>query len=70
MFFQEHDGDENWRASSVDICSGAIVLLTPERGVKSFVQEVARKFPEEMLLRHNARDKRYFDLFRVNVITG
>jgi dipeptidyl aminopeptidase/acylaminoacyl peptidase len=70
IFFQERDGDENWRASSVDIASGAIVPLTPERGVKSFVQELDVKFPDEVLLRHNARDKRYFDLFRVNVVTG
>jgi dipeptidyl aminopeptidase/acylaminoacyl peptidase len=70
VFFQERDGDENWRASSVDLASGAIVPLTPERGVKAYWQEADRKFPEEMLFKHNARDKRYFDLFRVNVVTG
>jgi dipeptidyl aminopeptidase/acylaminoacyl peptidase len=70
VFFQERDGDENWRASSVDLGSGAIVPLTPERGVKAYWQESDRKFPEEMLFNHNARDKRYFDLFRVNLVTG
>jgi dipeptidyl aminopeptidase/acylaminoacyl peptidase len=70
VFFQERDGDENWRASSVDIESGAIAPLTPERGVKSFLQELDRKFPDEVLLRHNQRDKRFFDLFRSNVVTG
>ncbi len=70
VFFQERDGDENWRASSVDLMSGAIVPLTPERGVKAYWQESDRKFPEEMLFTHNARDKRYFDLFRVNIVTG
>jgi dipeptidyl aminopeptidase/acylaminoacyl peptidase len=70
VFFRERDGDENWRASSVDIESGAIVPLTPERGVRSFLQELDRKFPEEVLLRHNQRDKRFFDLFRSNVVTG
>ena len=70
VFFQERDGDENWRASSVDLGSGAIVPLTPERGVKAYWQEADRKFPDEMLFKHNARDKRYFDLFRVNVVTG
>jgi dipeptidyl aminopeptidase/acylaminoacyl peptidase len=70
VFFQERDGDENWRASSVDLGSGAIVPLTPERGVKAYWQEADGKFPEEMLLKHNARDKRYFDLFRVNIVTG
>jgi dipeptidyl aminopeptidase/acylaminoacyl peptidase len=70
VFLREHDGDENWRMLSVDIASGAVVLLTPERGVLSFLQEADHKFPEEILLRHNARDKRYFDLFRVNLVTG
>ncbi|HEU0082042.1 MAG TPA: S9 family peptidase [Bradyrhizobium sp.] len=70
VYYQERDGDENWRASSVDIDSGATVLLTPERGVKALVQEVDRKFPSEMLFRHNARDRRYFDLYRINIETG
>jgi dipeptidyl aminopeptidase/acylaminoacyl peptidase len=70
VFFQEHDGDENWRASSVDIDTGESVLLTPERGVKSFLQELDPRFPEEVLLRHNERDKRFFDLFCTNIGTG
>jgi hypothetical protein len=70
VFFRERDGDENWRAASVDITSGAVVPLTPEQGVKSFLQEIDRKFPDEMLIRHNARDKSRFDLFRVNIVTG
>ncbi|MHC2439205.1 S9 family peptidase [Bradyrhizobium sp. USDA 4451] len=70
VFFRERDGDENWRAASVDVTDGKIVPLTPEAGVKSFVQESDRKFPDEMLLQHNQRDKRYFDLYRVNIVTG
>jgi dipeptidyl aminopeptidase/acylaminoacyl peptidase len=70
VFFQERDGDENWRASSVDITNGSIVPLTPPHGVRSFLQGHDHKFPDEMLVRHNARDKRYFDLFRVNIVTG
>jgi dipeptidyl aminopeptidase/acylaminoacyl peptidase len=70
IFFRDRDGDENWRAFSVDIKTDAIVPLTPEQGVKSFVQEISHKFPEEVLFRHNQRDKRYFDLFRVNIVTG
>jgi dipeptidyl aminopeptidase/acylaminoacyl peptidase len=70
VYFRERDGDENWRAVSVDITSGATVPLTPEQGVKSFLQEVDHKFPQEMLFGHNQRDKRYFDLFRINLVTG
>src|SRR5215470_8592558 len=29
VFFQERDGDENWRASSVDLRDGTVVPLTP-----------------------------------------
>ena len=70
LFFQQHNGDENWRASSVDIESGAIVPLTPAPGVRSFVQELDHKFPDQVLVRHNQRDRRLFDLFRINVVTG
>src|SRR5712672_1572598 len=70
VFFRERDGDENWRAASVSIGNGAVVSLTPEYGVKSFLQEIDRKYPEEMLIRHNQRDKSRFDLFWINVVTG
>jgi dipeptidyl aminopeptidase/acylaminoacyl peptidase len=70
VFFQERDGDENWRASTVDIMSGAVVPLTPEKGVKALHQESDYRFPEEMLFRHNQRDKKFFDLYRINVVTG
>jgi dipeptidyl aminopeptidase/acylaminoacyl peptidase len=70
VFFQERDGDENWRASSIDIASGAVRPLTPERGVRSYVQEVSRHFPTTMLFADNERDKRHFDLYRIDVVTG
>jgi dipeptidyl aminopeptidase/acylaminoacyl peptidase len=70
VFFEERDGDENWRASSVDIRDGAITPLTPPRGVRAWVHEVSRRFPREMLFTHNEREKRFSDLYRVDVVTG
>jgi dipeptidyl aminopeptidase/acylaminoacyl peptidase len=70
VFFQDRDGDENWRASSVDIVTGAIVPLTPPQGVRALHQESDHRFPDEMLFRHNERDKRFFDLHRINVLSG
>jgi dipeptidyl aminopeptidase/acylaminoacyl peptidase len=70
VFWEERDGDENWRASSVDIKDGTVTPLTPPRGVRSWVQEVSQRFPQEMLFSHNERDKRFFDLYRVDVVTG
>lgn len=70
VFFQDRAGDENWRGSSVDLDTGATLLLTPPQGVLSFVQESSYRFPDVMLFRHNARDKRYFDLYRINLLSG
>jgi dipeptidyl aminopeptidase/acylaminoacyl peptidase len=70
IFFQDRDGDENWRASSVNIRNGAVVALSPPEGVRSFVSQIDRRSATEVLLMHNGRDKRYFDLYRVNVLTG
>ena len=70
VFFREQGGDENWQAHRIDIATGDIRALTPGPGVKSYVQQVSARFPGEMLISHNQRDKRYFDVHRVNVATG
>src|SRR5262249_25456902 len=70
IFFQDRDGDENWRASSVNIRNSTVVALSPPEGVKSLVTQIDRRFPTEVLLMHNGRDKRYFDLYRANVANG
>ena len=70
VFFQERDGDENWRASSVDLRDGTVVPLTPPRGVRAWVHEVSQRFPREMLFTHNERDKQFFDLYRIDVVSG
>jgi dipeptidyl aminopeptidase/acylaminoacyl peptidase len=70
MFFQDRAGDENWRASSVDIATGTILPLTPPQGVLAYHQESSYRFPDVMLFRHNARDKRFLDLYRINLLSG
>jgi hypothetical protein len=70
IFFQDREGDENWRASSVNIRNSAVVALSPAQGVKSFVAQIDRKFATDVLLMHNGRDRHYFDLYRVSVLNG
>jgi dipeptidyl aminopeptidase/acylaminoacyl peptidase len=38
--------------------------------VTCYIQQSSRHFPSELLFAHNARDKHYFDVYRVNVATG
>jgi hypothetical protein len=70
VFFREQGGDENWQAHRIDIVTGDIRALTPGPGVKSYVQQVSARFPGELLISHNQRDKAHFDIHRVNVATG
>ena len=70
VFFREAAGDENWRAWRVDLETGDVRPLTPGPGVTCRIQQMSRHFPSELLIMHNTRDKRYFDIYRVNVATG
>jgi dipeptidyl aminopeptidase/acylaminoacyl peptidase len=70
VFFRDQGGDENWQAHRVDVNTGEILALTPGPGVKSYVQQTSRHFPDEVLIAHNQRDPRFSDIFRVNVATG
>jgi dipeptidyl aminopeptidase/acylaminoacyl peptidase len=70
LFFRDTAGDENWCAFAIDLETGDVRALTPRTGVTCSVQQVSRDFPSELLIRHNGRDKRHFDLHRVNVATG
>jgi dipeptidyl aminopeptidase/acylaminoacyl peptidase len=70
VFFREQGGDENWRGHAVDVASGEIRTITPGPGVHAYVQQTSVHFPGELLIAHNARDKRFFDVHRVNVATG
>jgi dipeptidyl aminopeptidase/acylaminoacyl peptidase len=70
VFFREQGGDENWQALRVDATTGDILALTPAPGVLSFIHQTSHHFPDELLIAHNARDKRFFEIHRVNVVTG
>ena len=44
--------------------------MTPGPGVRSYLQQLSVYFPDELLVAHNQRDKRYFELFRIDAVTG
>ena len=69
-FTREQGGDENWQMHRVDVETGDVIALTPGPGVRSYLQQLSVHFPDELLVSHNQRDKRYFDVYRVNALTG
>jgi dipeptidyl aminopeptidase/acylaminoacyl peptidase len=70
LFFRDKAGDENWCTWVIDLESGDVRALTPQTGVTCGVQQLSRDFPSGLLIKHNGRDKRHFDLYRVNAATG
>jgi dipeptidyl aminopeptidase/acylaminoacyl peptidase len=70
VFFREQGGDENWQAHRVDVETGDSLPLTPAPGVTCFIQQTSPHFPDELLIAHNQRNKRFFEIFRVDAITG
>jgi hypothetical protein len=70
VFFREATGDENWRGWRVELQTGGVRPLTPGPGVRYYIQQKSSHFPSELLIAHNARDRRYFDVYGVNAATG
>src|SRR5206468_8296216 len=70
VVFREEGGDENWQAHGVDLDTGELRTLAPGPGVRSYVQQVSPRFPSELLIAHNQRDSRFFDIYRVNAATA
>jgi hypothetical protein len=70
VFFREQGGDENWQAHRIDVESGDVRALTPGPGVRSYLQQHSARFPGELLISHNGRDRRFYDIYRVDIATG
>jgi dipeptidyl aminopeptidase/acylaminoacyl peptidase len=70
VVLRDSEGDENYRCYSVHLDTGRELTLTGRPGVRSFVWRASRDYPTEMLFGVNARDRRHFDVVRIDVTTG
>jgi dipeptidyl aminopeptidase/acylaminoacyl peptidase len=70
IFVQDKDGDENWHLYQADVMGGAVRDLTPFDGAQAQVVGTDPKFPNEILIGLNLRDKRVHDVYRVDLRTG
>jgi dipeptidyl aminopeptidase/acylaminoacyl peptidase len=70
IFAQDSDGDENWHLHAVNIQSGIVRNLTPFKGVQSRVVALDPNFPQAMLIAMNLRNRRFHDVYRINLSTG
>jgi hypothetical protein len=70
IVFFDTAGDQNYRAYSVDLDTGVEKPLTPAGGVRAYLQQRSARFPSEMLFGINARDRKLYDIVRINIATG
>jgi dipeptidyl aminopeptidase/acylaminoacyl peptidase len=70
LYLQDGDGDENNHLFSADLETGTVRDLTPFRGVKAQNLLVSSEHPEVVLVGLNLRDRRFFDMHRIDLETG
>ena len=70
LFTQDTEGEENTHLYAADLASGNIRDLTPFRGVRAQGFYVSAKHPAEVLVEMNLRDRKVFDVHRVNLESG
>ncbi len=70
LYTQDKDGDENWHVFAVDLKSGTTKDLTPIDGVNAQIAALSPLVPGKVQIGLNDRDKRYHDLYDVDLKTG
>jgi dipeptidyl aminopeptidase/acylaminoacyl peptidase len=70
LYLQDIGGDENWHVYSVDLDTKVVRDLTPFQGIRAQDIHVDKDHPNEMLVGLNLRDRRVFDMYRVDLTSG
>jgi dipeptidyl aminopeptidase/acylaminoacyl peptidase len=72
LYMQDADGDESYHVYAIGVEKGLEVArdLTPWHGVRAGIVDVSPRFPTRVVVQMNLRDRRVFDLYRVDLKTG
>jgi len=70
LYVKDFGGDENFHLVSAAIDGSGVKDLTPFEKVRASIVDDLEDDPDHVLLSHNNRDKKIFDVFRVNVNSG
>ncbi len=70
LYSQDTNGNENFHLFATDVDTAETKDLTPIDGVRAELQEISQKFPHEILVGLNDRNKQLHDIWRVNIDTG
>lgn len=70
LYIQDQEGDENWHLYQTSIETKETKDLTPFEGATVDIVDYDPRFPQEMLVQINHRNKALFDVYRLNLKTG
>ena len=70
LYVKDFGGDENFHVVAVDVTTGSIKDLTPHEGVQASILDALVDDDDHILVTHNKRDKKIFDVYRINIKTG
>jgi len=70
LYLQDVNGNENFHLYSVDLETSEARDLTPHEGVRATNVALDRRHPGEVLVGLNLRDRKVFDMHRVDLATG
>lgn len=70
LYLEDNGGDENQHLFSADLTNGNVRDLTPFRGVRAQNVMTDMQHPRFVLVALNQRDRRVFDMYRVDLETG
>jgi dipeptidyl aminopeptidase/acylaminoacyl peptidase len=70
LYLQDLGGDENWHLYAVDLEGGEARDLTPFEGVRAQNLITDPEHPGEVLIGLNRRDRRTFDMHRIDLASG
>jgi dipeptidyl aminopeptidase/acylaminoacyl peptidase len=70
LYEKDFGGDENFHVVAVDAGSGKVRDLTPYDGVRASIVDPLIDDRENILVSHNKRDRKAFDVVRLNVRSG
>lgn len=71
LYEQDKGGNENFHVFQTDVATRATRDLTPFGDkVRSDIESVDPRFPNELLVTSNKRDPRVFDVYRIDLRTG
>jgi dipeptidyl aminopeptidase/acylaminoacyl peptidase len=70
LYVKDFGGDENFHVVSVDLAGKDLKDLTPGDKLRAEIVDPLEEDDQNLLLSHNRRDPKVFDVYRVDVKTG